>query len=94
MLRARCSYCAWIWDVVALPMPVTPAAKAMKAACCPMCGEASGHTVAPSRELTEAQEAQKRKLDVAEASTQEGAGASAAPPEPGHAERGTAGVRP
>ena len=62
MLRARCRDCDWIWDVVALPLAVAPAAHAMKSAVCPMCGNDIGNLLAPERALTDAERAHKVKV--------------------------------
>ena len=60
MMRARCHRCGWIFDVVALPMPVDAACRAMLASRCPMCANSNANMTAPSRELTAEEVAQKR----------------------------------
>lgn len=59
MFRARCRDCQWEFDVVALPMPITLAARAIGKTCCPMCANRVGNVVAPSRQLTDLERAHK-----------------------------------
>lgn len=63
MFRGRCRRCDWTWDVVALPMLIETAARVIGSACCPMCGNDSGNTVAEPRPLTDAEAEHKRRLD-------------------------------
>ncbi len=51
MFRAKC-ICGWVYDTVVLPMPITVAARAIDATCCPMCGNRKGNTCAAPRDLT------------------------------------------
>ena len=63
MFRARCRECDWIWDVVALPMPIEKAAHVIGAARCPMCGNGDDNTVAEGKPLTDAETDHKRRLN-------------------------------
>lgn len=51
MMRAKCGSCNWIFDVCALPMPITDAARVMERATCCMCGSKETF-VAEQRALT------------------------------------------
>lgn len=52
MLRSRCSFCGWVFDVVAVPILLTSAAHVMEASHCPMCGNRGGNRIAEPRDLT------------------------------------------
>lgn len=58
MLRARCVKCQWVYDIIALPIPVA-AILAMANGQCPMCGNVKGNVLADPRPLTDAETAHK-----------------------------------
>ena len=59
MMRAKCQSCAWVFDVVATPGPLTDVAHTMqRRAACPLCYHGTSH-VAPSRPLTDDEVAAK-----------------------------------
>ncbi len=65
MFRARCRDCGWIFDVVALPLPLKIAARAMENTCCTMCGNCVSNTLADGRALTDQEAAHKRQMGTA-----------------------------
>jgi hypothetical protein len=60
MTRACCRRCAHEFDLVALPLVAADAIKGMTRPC-PMCGNASRNTLAPPRDLTAAEQADKAR---------------------------------
>lgn len=62
MFRGKCAQCAWLFDIVTMPMPVPSWAMAVERSCCPMCGNGDGNTTAPARSLTSEEIAHKAKL--------------------------------
>lgn len=60
MIRGKCKACAWEFDLVTAPMPLTKWARAaQERSTCPMCGHRDGNTLAPERPLTDAEREHK-----------------------------------
>lgn len=70
MFRATCRKCGWTFDVVALPLPLTLAVRAMENTCCPMCTNCVDNTIGAQRALTDAERAHKAKLEVQRLATE------------------------
>lgn len=51
MFRARCAACAHVYDVIATPVPVLTFVRAARASACTMCGNRTGNTCAPARDI-------------------------------------------
>jgi len=64
MFRTKCAACDWTFDVAALPMPITAAARVMKHAACPMCGNVKDNTCGASRPLTREEALHKSRLNA------------------------------
>lgn len=63
MMRGKCRECDWVFDIVALPMPVTSAAAMGGAAHCPMCGAGPKKILVDlPRALTQAEAVHKANL--------------------------------
>lgn len=77
MFRARCASCSFIFDVIATPVPVDVFARVAKRTACPMCGNQKGNTCAPSRDLTDAERAQRPPIGAAEPAPRAPAGSPA-----------------
>lgn len=63
MVRAECHECGWLFDVVAIPLRLEVAARAMGACSCPICGNRDRNTLDAPRELTDAEAAHKRAFE-------------------------------
>lgn len=50
-IHGKCPSCSHVFLVAQLPMPISVAAEAMRAACCPTCGTKKGITIARAEEV-------------------------------------------